>query len=65
MRGRPKQAGEVRDRRFTVMIEPSLLGQLRNLASSSNRTVSDYVRLLIYEHLKLVDQPPKARDSLA
>jgi len=55
-RGRPKSRGAIREHRITVAIELELHTRLHELAAEENRTISDYMRLLLQDRIAVCDE---------
>lgn len=55
-RGRPKSRDAVRKCRITVVIEEELHSRLHELAEEENRTISDYMRLLLRDRIAVCEE---------
>jgi hypothetical protein len=55
-KGRPRLGGEARTERILVCLEPSLRGEIESLAEESRRSLSDYCRYVLEQHVLVVKE---------
>ncbi len=62
--GRPRLGGEARTERILVCVEPSLRTGIEDLAEESRRSLSDYCRYVLEQHVIVVKEEEATEEPI-